>query len=285
MTAQLIDGKALAAAKREALKKDVRAWESKLGRKLGLAVVIVGEDPASQIYVRNKRRASEELGLYAPAYDLPATTSQAELLRLIAELNSRPEIDGFIVQTPLPKQIDPEAVIRAMDPDKDVDGFHPVNLGCLTAGHPRLVSCTPAGIMDLIRSTGVAVAGKKAVVIGRSFNVGKPTALLLLQENATVTICHSRTVGLAEECRTADILVAAVGKKGLVRGDWIKPGAVVIDVGTIRVDGKLYGDVEFAEAKERAGFLTPVPGGVGPMTIASLLANTVEAVRLKQEAV
>jgi len=281
VTATLIDGKALASEKRRGLQQEINQWTERLGRKLGLAVVIVGQNPASLIYVRNKRRISEEMGLTAPAFDLPETASEAELLKLIAELNARPDIDGFLVQEPLPKHIRSEAVLKAIDPAKDVDGLHPLNLGYLLAGHPRLVPGTPAGIMELIRSTGVPIAGKKAVVVGRSNIVGKPTAVLLLQANATVTICHSRTQNLAEECRTADILVVAVGKKHLVRGDWIKPGAVVIDVGTNRED-KLYGDVAFDEAKERAGFITPVPGGVGPMTIANLIANTLQAVCLQQ---
>lgn len=283
MAATIIDGKALAAARRQALRQEIQIWQQRLGRPLGLAVVIVGNDPSSVIYVRNKRKACEELGIHAPAFDLPETTTEAELLRLIAELNARPDIDGFLVQDPLPKHIRSEAVIQAIDPRKDADGFHPMNLGYLLAGVPRLVPATPAGVMELIRSTGVSPAGKKAVIVGRSNNVGKPIALLLLQANATVTICHSRTQNLADECRSADILVAAVGKRALVRGDWVKPGAVVIDVGINRVEGKLYGDVDFDEAKERAGYITPVPGGVGPMTIAALLANTVQAARLRQE--
>lgn len=276
MSAVLIDGKAIAAQLRTDLAERVRDIRS-TGLVPGLAVIIAGDDPASAIYVNMKKRACEELGIYSRVHALPASTTQEELLGLVGALNSDSHIHGILVQLPLPDHIDEQAIIAAICPDKDVDGFHPANLGSLAAGRKGFVPCTPAGIIRLIKSTGVSIKGKDCVVVGRSIIVGKPTALLLLQENGTVTICHSRTVDLEEKCREADILVVAVGRPALITGDMVKPGAVVIDVGTNRVDGRLVGDVDFEAARQSAGFITPVPGGVGPMTIAMLMENTVQA--------
>lgn len=282
MSAVVIDGKALAAQWRERLTAQAQAFQRAAGRAVGLAVVQVGADPASSIYVRNKRRACEDLGLVSFAHDLAANTPQAEVLDLLHRLNQDPRVDGILVQLPLPRAIASSAVIEALDPAKDVDGLHPINLGRLLAGEPRFVPCTPAGVLELIRTTGVELAGKRAVVIGRSILVGKPTALLLLQAHATVTICHSRTVGLDELCRSAEVLVVAMGRPESVPGDWIRPGAIVIDVGTNRTPAGLRGDVDFKAAQTRAGFITPVPGGVGPMTITLLMANTLKAAYLKE---
>lgn len=284
MPATIIDGKTLAAGVRARVAADAAKIRERWGRPPGLAVVLVGEDPASQVYVRNKRRICDEVGIRSFAHDLPASTTENHLLELIAELNHRSEVDGILVQSPLPAPLVFGKILEAVDPAKDVDGLHPYNLGRMFTGNPLFVSCTPAGVMEMIRSTGVPLAGKKAVVIGRSNLVGKPLAMLLLQAHATVTICHSRTVDLATECRQADVLAVAAGRPNCVLGDWIKPGAVVVDIGTNRVAGALVGDVEFAKACERAGFISPVPGGVGPMTIAELMANTVLAARKKMEA-
>jgi methylenetetrahydrofolate dehydrogenase (NADP+)/methenyltetrahydrofolate cyclohydrolase len=289
MTATLIDGKAFATGLRERIRLAVGRL-SREGVTPGLAIVLVGEDPASQIYVRNKIRQTVEAGMRSFDHTLPATTSQAELLDLVARLNADPQVDGILVQLPLPPQIDQQAVIEAIDPGKDVDGFHPVNAGRLLTGVPGFVSCTPLGCLLLIRSVRPDLAGLDAVVIGRSNIVGKPMAQLLLQESCTVTVAHSRTRDLPAVCRRADILVAAVGRPELVRGDWIKPGATVIDVGINRVPDpaaggdrtRVVGDVAFAEARERAAALTPVPGGVGPMTIACLLRNTLQAACLRR---
>jgi methylenetetrahydrofolate dehydrogenase (NADP+)/methenyltetrahydrofolate cyclohydrolase len=249
----------------------------------GLAVVLVGDDPASQVYVRGKTKAAREAGVEPFDHHLPATTSQQELLALVGRLNRDPAVDGVLVQLPLPAQIDASAVIEAIDPGKDVDGFHPENVGRLWSGAPRFVPCTPLGVMRLLAEAGTTVAGARAVVVGRSNIVGKPMAALLLAAHATVTLCHSRTADLAAEVGRADVLVAAIGKAELVRGAWIKPGATVIDVGmNRRPDGKLVGDVEFTAAAERAGAITPVPGGVGPMTIAMLLANTVASAQRRR---
>ncbi|MGH7786604.1 MAG: bifunctional methylenetetrahydrofolate dehydrogenase/methenyltetrahydrofolate cyclohydrolase FolD [Candidatus Binatia bacterium] len=276
--AQIIDGKAVAAAVRDEVRSEVVAFRSRFGRAPGLATVLVGGDPASATYVRNKRKACAECGIESIAHELPATASQAELLALVAALNARPDADGILVQLPLPKGLDAGAVIDAIDPAKDVDGLHPINQGRLVGGHAGLRSCTPLGVMRLLDTTGVELKGARAVVVGRSTLVGKPVAFLLLERHATVTMCHSRTRDLAAEIGRADVLVAALGQAQLIRGAWIKPGAVVIDVGTNRTaEGKLVGDVEFAAASERAAFITPVPGGVGPMTIAMLLKNTVVA--------
>lgn len=285
MTARIIDGKAIAQALRADLEKEVSAFVKERGRAPGLDVILVGEDPASQVYTRNKEKASNEVGMKGKLHVLPVTTTEAELLALVAELNRDPSVDGILVQLPLPKGIDEQRVLDAIDPGKDVDGFHPMNAGLLAVGRASgLVPCTPRGSMKLLASAGVTLAGARAVVVGRSNIVGKPVAQLLLREHATVTIAHSRTRDLPAVCRDADVLVAAVGKAEMIRGDWIKPGAAVIDVGINRVPAeggksRLVGDVAFAEAKEIAGAITPVPGGVGPMTIACLLENTLIAAR------
>lgn len=274
MTAELIDGKAVAAS----LRAEVAARVASLGFAPVLAVVLVGDDPASAVYVRTKDKAAAQAGLHARTIRLGAATSQAELLAVVATLNADPDVDGILVQMPLPKGLDSAAVIEAIDPAKDVDGFHPINMGRLSVGRPGLVPCTPAGVMRLLAASGVTVAGARALVLGRSEIVGRPMASLLLAADATVTIAHSKTRDLPEECRRADILVAAVGRAEMVRGDWIRPGATVIDVGINRLaDGRLVGDVDFHEAVQVAGRITPVPGGVGPMTIACLLDNTVRA--------
>jgi methylenetetrahydrofolate dehydrogenase (NADP+)/methenyltetrahydrofolate cyclohydrolase len=282
MSASLIDGKALAAQIRGDLAERVLEVRN-AGLVPGLAVVIVGDDPASRLYVNMKKRACDELGIYSREHSLPASATQGELLDLIDSLNGDPSIHGILVQLPLPKHLDEQAVIETIKPEKDVDGLHPQNLGALVAGREGFVPCTPAGIIKLIKSTGTEIQGKNCVMVGRSNIVGKPAALLLLRENGTVTICHSRTVDLSAVCRQADILVAAVGRPALIRRDMVKPGAVVIDVGTNRVDGKLVGDVEFEAVREVAGYITPVPGGVGPMTIAMLMENTVRAAVWMQE--
>ena len=293
MTAKIIDGKAVAATVTAKARAAAEAFKAAAGRPPGLAVVLVGEDPASQVYVRNKSREAEAAGFRSEQHNLAASASEAELLDLVGRLNADPGIDGILVQLPLPKAIDASRVLTAIDPAKDVDGFHPVNVGLLAAGSAEkaLVPCTPAGAMILVESvTGASLAGKQAVVVGRSNIVGKPVAQLLLQRDATVTIAHSRTADLPAICRTADVLVAAVGRPELIRGDWIKPGAVVIDVGIQRIpapergEGKtrLVGDVATAEAAAVASAITPVPGGVGPMTIAMLMANTVTAAHLRQ---
>lgn len=276
--AQLIDGKALAQDIRQSIAQDIEALVGRTGVRPGLAVVLVGDDPASAVYVRNKKKACDMAGLYVDDYTLPATTTQEELLKLIRQLNADPKVHGILVQLPLPPQIDSQTVLNAVSPDKDADGFHPYNIGRLVAGDPLFVPCTPKGVIRMIESTGQAIEGKRAVVLGRSNIVGKPVAILLMHRHATVTICHSRTQDLPGICREADILVAAIGKAQFVKADMVKPGAVVIDVGINRLgDGRLVGDVDFKPVKERAGWLSPVPGGVGPMTIAMLLANTVEA--------
>jgi methylenetetrahydrofolate dehydrogenase (NADP+)/methenyltetrahydrofolate cyclohydrolase len=282
MAAQILDGKQIAESLRAAVRTEVEAFRAKHGRAPGLDVVLVGEDPASQVYTRSKEKASNEVGMRGRLHPLPADTSEAELLAILDSLNEDPAVDGILVQLPLPKQIRELRVLDAIAPTKDVDGFHPMNAGLLASGRPGLVPCTPMGILHLIRATGVDLVGSCVVVVGRSNIVGKPVAQLLLLENATVTIAHSKTRDLPAVCRAADILVAAVGKPALIRGDWVKPGAVVIDVGINRIDAgngktKLVGDVAFEEAKERASWITPVPGGVGPMTIACLLQNTLRA--------
>jgi len=280
MSATIIDGKAVAREMEETMRAEVAAMAAS-GLTPGLAVVLVGEDPASKIYVGNKEKSCERLGIASFAYRLPQDTSEADLLALIAELNARKDVHGLLVQLPLPEQIDSKKVLLAIDPAKDVDGFHPLNVGSLFVDESPMPPCTPAGVMELIKRAGVELKGKSAVVVGRSNIVGKPVAILLLREHATVTICHSRTVNLPDVCRGADVLVAAVGKPEMVKGDWVKPGAVVIDVGVNRVDGKLVGDVEFAAACQRAAAITPVPGGVGPMTIAMLMRNTIKAARIQ----
>ena len=279
--AKIIDGKALAARIKEGLKEEVKRLE-KEGRLPGLAVIIVGEDPASQVYVRNKRRDCDEIGVYSREYALPEETTQEELENLIDELNADGKISGILVQLPLPSHLDEKAVINRINPKKDVDAFHPSNVGKIMIGDYDLLPCTPAGVMELIEEAGTQVEGKKCVVVGRSNIVGKPQAMLLLHKNGTVTICHSKTKNLAEECRNADILVAAVGRAKLITADMVKPGATVIDVGMNRDEnGKLCGDVDFENVKEVAGAITPVPGGVGPMTRAVLMRNTVTTAKLK----
>lgn len=276
--AQIIDGKAIAAGIRQTIAQHIQQLVRQGRLPPGLAVILVGSHPASQVYVRSKRKACDEVGIKSLAYDLPATVSQQELLALIEELNQRPDVNGILVQLPLPGHIDGEAVIEHVHPNKDVDGFHPYNVGRLALRLPRLRSCTPRGVMTLLESTGQSLEGFEAVVIGQSNIVGRPMALELLLARTTVTVCHSRTRALPEHVRRADIVVAALGRPGFVRGDWIKPGATVIDVGINRLtDGKIVGDVEFDAAKERAGWITPVPGGVGPMTVATLLQNTLQA--------
>ena len=274
---KLIDGKQLAQKRREEIKRTVEQLKAK-GIVPGLAVVLVGEDAASQIYVCNKEKACEEVGFYSEVYRLPESTSQEELLQLIKRLNHDEKIHGLLVQLPVPAHIDEKAVIHAIDARKDVDGFLPENLGSLLIGEPAFEPCTPKGCIDLIKQTGIEITGKKAVVVGRSNIVGKPVAMMLLRENATVTICHSKTKNLKEELLTADIVVAAVGKSNFITGDMIKDGAVVIDVGMNRLEnGKLTGDVDQASLEGRDCWLTPVPGGVGPMTITMLMQNTLES--------
>lgn len=282
MTAQILDGKALAAEIRAEVAEQVQALSAN-GVQTALAVVLVGDDPASQVYVRNKIKACADTGIRSLEFRMPAETTQQELLAKIAELNADETVDGILVQLPLPAQIDSEAVISAIDPLKDVDGFHVANAGALLTGKEGFVPCTPYGVMRLIEKSGVNPAGKTAVVIGRSNIVGKPMGLLLLAANATVTIAHSRTPDLSALTRSADIVVAAVGRAKLVKADMIKPGAVVIDVGMNRDEnGKLCGDVDFEDVKNVAGYITPVPGGVGPMTIAMLMHNTVTAAQKRR---
>ena len=275
MSAKIIDGKQVAARGREELKQQVAALRAR-GIIPGLAVILVGEDPASQVYVRNKHRACEELGIHSEQYTLSADTDRQTLLDLITELNGREEIDGILVQLPLPGHLDEKEILSAIDPAKDVDSFHPQNVGRLVIGDYFFAPCTPSGILTLIDSAGVDLTGKECVVIGRSNIVGKPMALMLLHRNATVTVCHSKTRDLPSVTRRADVLISAVGKAGFVTADMVKPGAVVIDVGMNRNQaGKLCGDVDFESVSRVAGYLTPVPGGVGPMTITMLLRSTV----------
>ncbi len=281
MTAKILDGKALAAQVRGELAEKIRARTAAGVRPPGLGVILVGENPASQVYVRNKKKACEEAGIRSYAFDPPAGISQADLLAKVHEWNQDPNVDGILVQLPLPEHINSQAILEEINPKKDVDGFHPVNQGKLVTGLPGHVACTPLGVLVMLERSGVELKGKHAVVVGRSNIVGKPVAFLLLSKHCTVTICHSRTQDLPGVCRSADILVAAIGKAEMVKGDWVKPGAVVIDVGINSVSregkNKLVGDVAYAEAAERASLITPVPGGVGPMTIAMLLSNTVDS--------
>jgi methylenetetrahydrofolate dehydrogenase (NADP+)/methenyltetrahydrofolate cyclohydrolase len=280
--ANIIDGKAVSAAVRAEAAKEVETLKVERGAVPGLAVVIVGDDPASRVYVNNKKKACAEIGIYSEEYALPAETTQEALLELVHSLNHKKEINGILVQLPLPGHLDEKAVIEAIDPMKDVDAFHAANVGHIMIGDYHFLPCTPAGVMELLRSCGISAAGKRCVVIGRSNIVGKPMAMLLLHQNGTVTICHSKTQNLAALCREADILVAAVGKARFVTADMVKPGAVVIDVGMNRDEnGKLCGDVDFAAVEPLASYITPVPGGVGPMTIAMLMKNTIMAFRLQ----
>lgn len=274
----ILDGKGIAHAVRQEVKERVAQFFRRHGYVPGLATVLIGEDPASRVYVNTKEKACHEVGMRSFPSHLSASTSAVEVLQLIAELNVRPDVHGILIQLPLPAHLEQRELILALTPEKDVDGLHPFNQGRLLLGEDALRPCTPLGVMRLIAHTGISISGKKAVIVGRSMLVGKPVALMLLEQNATVTCCHSKTVDLAAEVREADIVVAAVGQPDVIQGAWIKSGAVVIDVGISRLmDGKLKGDVEFAVAKERASFITPVPGGVGPMTVAMLLMNTVKA--------
>jgi methylenetetrahydrofolate dehydrogenase (NADP+)/methenyltetrahydrofolate cyclohydrolase len=281
MSAEILDGKAIAAELRAKIKAGVKRRVAAGQRPPGLAVVLVGENPASQVYVRNKRKSCEEVGFHSQSFDLPGDTTQSNLLKVIDQLNEDETIDGILVQLPLPKQIDEESVIERILPTKDVDGFHPYNVGRLALRMPILRPCTPRGIMSMLDHTGQQLEGLDAIIIGQSNIVGRPMALELLAARCTITVCHSRTKDLAEKACNADILVAAVGRPEFVPGDWVKEGAIVIDVGINRTDeGKLVGDVAFDAAKERASWITPVPGGVGPMTIATLLENTLQAATL-----
>jgi methylenetetrahydrofolate dehydrogenase (NADP+)/methenyltetrahydrofolate cyclohydrolase len=290
--ARIIDGKALAAKVKDEVAAKVAAHTAAGGSAPNLAVVLVGEDPASAIYVRHKIRSCERCGIGSIKRELPATVSTEDVLAVVDELNADPSINGILVQMPLPKQCDEDAVIERVDPLKDVDGFHPQNLGKLAAGTPTLVACTPAGILRMLREYEVPIQGADAVIVGRSRIVGRPMSFLLTIESATVTVCHSRTKALDEHVRRADIVIAAVGRPEFVRGSWLKPGAVVIDVGINRIPnpdnpegkGKLVGDVHFGEAEAVAGAITPVPGGVGPMTVAMLMQNTLTATRLQGQA-
>ncbi|MGH7962601.1 MAG: bifunctional methylenetetrahydrofolate dehydrogenase/methenyltetrahydrofolate cyclohydrolase FolD [Candidatus Binatia bacterium] len=274
----ILDGKAVAQAVRQVVKDGVVGFVARYGHAPGLATVLIGDDPVSRVYVGTKEKACREVGMQSFAYRLPDTVAAAEVLALITELNRRADVHGILVQLPLPQHLEKEHLIEALAPEKDVDALHPLNQGRLLAGEDGLRPCTPLGVVQLIDETGLPLAGKKAVVVGRSILVGKPVALLLLERHMTVTCCHSHTADLASEVRAADIVIAAVGHPEIIRGEWIKAGAVVIDVGISRLaDNALKGDVEFAVAKERAAFITPVPGGVGPMTVAMLLANTLKA--------
>ncbi len=278
--AMIINGKEVSAAVRERIRAEVSSFCTASGKQPGLAVVIVGEDPASQVYVRNKKRGCEEVGIYSEEYALPTETTEQELLSLIEKLNKDPKINGILVQLPLPKHLNEEKVLLAIDPLKDVDAFHPQNVGKIMIGNFSFLPCTPAGVMELLKFYNIEIAGKHCVIIGRSNIVGKPQAMLMLKENATVTICHSKTKDLAKLTSSADIVVAAVGKPRFVSADMVKEGAVVIDVGINRMDdGKLCGDVDFAAVESKASYITPVPGGVGPMTITMLLQNTLTAAK------
>lgn len=279
MSAQIIDGKEISSKMKEAMKGEVASLEAR-GIKPGLAVVLVGENPASVVYVRNKGKACAEVGIYSVEHKIPAETTEAELLALIDKLNNDSKINGILVQLPLPRHINEKRVLDAISPTKDVDGFHPFNVGKLAVGEALFPPCTPFGVIKMLEHAGVSMEGKDAVVVGRSNIVGKPVALMLLQKNATVTVTHSKTKDLKDVCRRADILVAAIGKANFVTADMVKPGAAVIDVGINRLDdGKLVGDVDYAPCAEIAGWITPVPGGVGPMTITMLLYNTINSAK------
>jgi methylenetetrahydrofolate dehydrogenase (NADP+)/methenyltetrahydrofolate cyclohydrolase len=281
MSAKLISGPEVAAAIREGIATELAVLKEKTGKVPGLAVILVGEDAASKAYVANKEKTSAKLGFYSSVQRVPVETTQEELLKMIDDLNNDDDVQGILVQLPLPAHIEEKAIIDAISVEKDVDGFHPINVGNLMIGDDCYIPCTPHGCMKMLEFIGYDLKGKNAVVVGRSNIVGKPVALLMLQQHATVTICHSRTADLGAVCREADVLVVAVGRAGMITGDMIKPGAVVIDVGINRVDGKLVGDVDFESAKEVASYITPVPGGVGPMTITMLMLNTLEAFKRK----
>lgn len=280
VAAKLIDGKALAQLIRERIAKDVADLHANTGVRPGLAAILVGDDPASHLYVKNKQKACDAAGIYVDEHKLPATMSQADLLALIEKKNADPKVHGILVQLPLPKHIDSKVILDAVSPLKDADGFHPYNLGRLVEGNPVFEACTPKGVIKMIESTGVGIEGKRAVVVGRSNIVGKPVALMLLHRHATITICHSKTKDLPAVCREAEILVVAIGKAKFVTADMVREGAVVIDVGMNRLsDGTFVGDVDFGPVSQKAGWISPVPGGVGPMTITMLLHNTVEAAK------
>ena len=282
--AQIIDGKAISRQVREEIAAEVVSFKEKYNCAPGLAVVIVGNDPASQVYVRNKKRGCEEVGFYSESYELDESTTQEELNALVEKLNNDEKIHGILVQLPLPKHLNETEELLRIKPEKDVDAFHPYNVGKIMIGNHDLLPCTPAGVMVLLEKSGIDVTGKKCVVIGRSNIVGKPMAMLLLHANGTVTVCHSKTQKLADICREADILVASIGKPEFVKGDMVKEGAVVVDVGINRLDsGKLVGDVAFSEVEPKASYITPVPGGVGPMTITMLLKNTLTAAKIARE--
>jgi methylenetetrahydrofolate dehydrogenase (NADP+)/methenyltetrahydrofolate cyclohydrolase len=280
VAAKLIDGKALAQSIREQIAKDVAELHAKTGVRPGLAAILVGDDPASHLYVKNKQKACDAAGIYVDEHKLPAATSQADLLALIEKKNADPRVHGILVQLPLPKHIDSKVILDAVSPLKDADGFHPYNLGRLVEGNPVFEACTPKGVIKMIESTGVGIEGRRAVVVGRSNIVGKPVALMLLHRHATTTICHSKTKDLPAVCREAEILVVAIGKAKFVTADMVREGAVVIDVGVNRLsDGTFVGDVDFGPVSQKAGWISPVPGGVGPMTITMLLHNTVESAK------
>ncbi|MGH7256309.1 MAG: bifunctional methylenetetrahydrofolate dehydrogenase/methenyltetrahydrofolate cyclohydrolase FolD [Nitrospirales bacterium] len=280
MAAQLIDGKALAQGIRARIAEEVKDLHTRTGIRPGLAAILVGEDPASKLYVKNKQKACDAAGIYVDEHKLPVATTQAELLALIDKVNADPNVHGILVQLPLPQHIDSKVILNAVSPMKDADGFHPYNMGHLVEGTAMFVPCTPKGVINMIDSTHVPIAGTRAVVVGRSNIVGKPAALLLLHRNATVTICHSKTKDLPAICREADILVVAIGRPKFVTGDMVRDGAVVVDVGVNRLaDGTFVGDVDFEPARQRAAWISPVPGGVGPMTIAMLLENTLESAK------
>jgi methylenetetrahydrofolate dehydrogenase (NADP+)/methenyltetrahydrofolate cyclohydrolase len=280
VTARLIDGKALAQTIRERIAKDVAELQARSGIRPGLAAILVGDDPASKLYVKNKQRACDAAGIYVDEHKLSASTTQAELLALIEKVNADSKVHGILVQLPLPKHIDSKVILDAVDPHKDADGFHPYNMGRLVEGTAMFTPCTPKGVIKMIESTGIAIEGRRAVVVGRSNIVGKPAALLLMHRNATVTVCHSKTRDLPGVCREAEILVVAIGKAKFVTADMVREGAVVVDVGVNRMaDGTFVGDVDFGPVSERVGWISPVPGGVGPMTIAMLLDNTLESAK------
>jgi methylenetetrahydrofolate dehydrogenase (NADP+)/methenyltetrahydrofolate cyclohydrolase len=281
---EILDGKNAAREVRERVRIETAALIERSGVVPGLATVLVGDDPASKIYVGSKRKACTEVGFESFGHELPASTTESELLALVDRLNADPKVHGILVQLPLPKGLNEKRVIFALSPEKDVDGLHPVSQGRLLAGEEGFRPCTPLGVMYLVAKTGIRLAGKRAVVIGRSLLVGKPVALLLLEQHATVTLCHSRTADLAAEVGRADVLVAAIGKAEMIRGEWIRPGAVAIDVGINRTEAGLKGDVEYAAAAARAGYITPVPGGVGPMTVAMLMQNTLLAAKRRADA-
>ena len=283
MTAQIIDGKAIAANLLNSIKVRIDARIHSNKRAPGLAVILIGSDPASAIYVRNKRLACEKVGIISSAYDLPITTTEAELINLIQKLNADEEVDGILVQSPLPSQIKEQHIIECISPSKDVDGFHPYNIGMLAVRQPTLRSCTPFGVIKMLQASHIDLMGLDAVVVGVSNHVGRPMALELLLAGCTVTSCHRHTKDLSKAVTNADLVIAAAGKPGLIKGDWIKPGAIVIDIGINRLeDGSIAGDVDFKAAKQRAGWISPVPGGVGPMTVATLMENTLLALELKE---